>query len=219
MVRRLLAHRAEALPMKIHVLIAVLSLAAVPMTTAVSAQTTSPSTSANQPSDQELSRAIASKIAEDKTQTPDAVKVTVKSGVATLTGVVAKEADVSRVGQLARVAGVVRVDNKLTSREKAANTVKDAVGVGKTKTDATTGTDARPSDVELSKSIAAKISADKTLSADAVKVTVKGGVATITGLVAKDADVARVGQLANVAGVIRVENKVTSREKTLGTVK
>jgi osmotically-inducible protein OsmY len=181
----------------------------------VSTSTNTQSASAK-PSDTDLSKAIASKIADDKSLTPDAVKVTVEGGVATLTGIVATNADITRIGQLARVPGVARVENKLTSREKVANTAKDAVGVG---TDTAARGDAKPSDADLSKAIATRIAEDKTLTPDAVKVTVERGVATLTGMVATEAEIAKFGQLARVPGVARVDNKLTSREKTLGTVR
>ena len=72
---------------------------------------------------------------------------------------------------------------------------------------------ARPSDQELSNRIAKAISDDETLSADAIKVSVNGGVVTLTGMVGKDADRAKAEKLARVVGVVRVENNLKSREK------
>jgi osmotically-inducible protein OsmY len=200
--------------MKLSVMIAVATLAAGPVAGTVFAQ--SNSATAARPSDAELSRQIASKIASDKSLTPDAVKVTVNGGVATLTGMVATNADVSRIGELARVQGVTRVENKLTSRDKAVDKVKEATGVNARPK---AGTQGKTSDEELSKSIASKISSDKSLTPDAVKVTVNGGVVTLSGIVAKTADIARAGRLARMPGVVRVDNKLTSREKATDKVK
>lgn len=79
-------------------------------------------------------------------------------------------------------------------------------------------TQARPSDQELSNLIAKAISDDTTLSADAIKVSVNGGVVTLTGMVGKDADRARAEKLARVPGVARVENNLKSREKATSAV-
>src|SRR4051812_7607861 len=113
--------------MKLGVVLTAAMLAAGPVAGTVFAQ--SGTATETRPSDADLSKQIATKIANDKSLTPDAVKVTVNGGVATLTGIVAKNADIARVGQLARVPGVSRVENKLTSREKAVDKVKDAAGV------------------------------------------------------------------------------------------
>lgn len=77
----------------------------------------------------------------------------------------------------------------------------------------------RPSDQELSNRIAKAISDDKTLSADAIKVSVNGGVVTLTGMVGKDADRKRAEELARVPGVSRVENNLKSREKATTAAK
>ena len=77
----------------------------------------------------------------------------------------------------------------------------------------TPATQSRPSDQELSNRIAKAISDDGTLAADAIKVTVNGGVVTLTGMVGKDADRGRAEKLAGVPGVVRVENNLKSREK------
>jgi len=77
---------------------------------------------------------------------------------------------------------------------------------------------AKPSDQELSNQIARAISNDQTLSADAVKVSVNGGVVTLSGMVGLDADRARAEQLARVPGVSRVQNNLKSREKATAAV-
>jgi len=77
---------------------------------------------------------------------------------------------------------------------------------------------AKPSDQELSNQIAKAISNDQALSADAVKVSVNGGVVTLSGMVGQDADRARAEKLARVPGVSRVENNLKSREKATTAV-
>ena len=77
----------------------------------------------------------------------------------------------------------------------------------------------QPSDQELSNLIAKAISSDTTLAADAIRVSVNGGVVTLTGMVGKDADRLRAEQLARVPGVSRVENNLKSREKPTAAVK
>jgi hyperosmotically inducible protein len=73
-------------------------------------------------------------------------------------------------------------------------------------------TTAQPGDKALSDQIAHRIADDPTLKADAVKVTVEAGVVTLSGMVANAADRERAGRLANVSGITRVENKLTTRE-------
>lgn len=80
---------------------------------------------------------------------------------------------------------------------------------------------ARSQDKVISDLIARKIADDPALKADAVKVTVNGGVVTLSGMVATDADRSRAERLANVDGVTRIENTITTRdgvkEKAKGT--
>lgn len=77
----------------------------------------------------------------------------------------------------------------------------------------------RPTDQELSNLIAKAISDDKTFTADAIKVSVNGGVVTLTGMVGKDADRATAERLARVPGVSRVENNLKSRENVTAAAK
>jgi osmotically-inducible protein OsmY len=90
------------------------------------------------PSDEQLVHEIATKIANNETLAADAVKVDVKNGVATLSGMVGKDADKATAERLAHVDGVVRVENNLKSREKATNAVTGTAGTvaGATKTGA-----------------------------------------------------------------------------------
>lgn len=83
---------------------------------------------------------------------------------------------------------------------------------------ATMTAQAKPTDQELSNLIAKSISDDKTLSADAIKVSVKAGVVTLNGMVGKDVDRAKAAQLAKVPGVLRIENNLKSREKATTAV-
>lgn len=87
------------------------------------------------------------------------------------------------------------------------------------------GTTMTGQDKAISDLIARKIADDAALKADAVKVTVNGGVVTLTGMVATAADRARAERLAKVDGVTRVENKIVTRDRardkakgTAGTV-
>ena len=77
----------------------------------------------------------------------------------------------------------------------------------------------KPTDQELSSLIATKIANDKSLGSDAVKVKVEHGVVTLSGMVAKDEDKARAEEVARVAGVVRIENNLKSREKATDKVK
>jgi len=79
-------------------------------------------------------------------------------------------------------------------------------------------TQARPTDEQMMSEIATKIANHETLKADAVKVDVKDGVVTLSGLVGKDADKATAERLARVDGVVRVENNLKSREKATNAV-
>jgi len=115
--------------MKLSVITAVAVLAIAPasgMTSTVAAQS-APATQ-TRANDDQLTREIATRIANDKTLSPDAVKVTVKEGVVTLSGMVGKDADKATAEELARVPGVVRVENHLKSREKATDKVEGTAG-------------------------------------------------------------------------------------------
>jgi len=104
--------------------VALLSTAVVAptMTVQAAAQTQT------RPSDEQLMSEIATKIANHETLKADAVKVSVKNGVVTLSGMVGKDADKTTAESLARVDGVVRVENNLKSREKATNAVTGTAG-------------------------------------------------------------------------------------------
>lgn len=81
------------------------------------------------------------------------------------------------------------------------------------------GTTVTGQDREIDSLIATRIASDPTLKTDAIKVTVEGGVVTLSGLVATDADKAKAEKLARVPGVTKVENKLKTREGAKDKVK
>ena len=169
------------------------------------------------PSDEQMTSEIATKIANHETLKADAVKITVKDGVVTLSGLVGKDADKATAERLARVDGVVRVENNLKSREKATNavtgtagTVADATKTGAEKTvdasktaaektaDATKTAAGKTKDV-FSKSgekitdgwitsrIKTKFMADDTLQSSSINVDTRDHVVTLKGAVPTEA--------------------------------
>ena len=72
------------------------------------------------------------------------------------------------------------------------------------------GTTITAQDRVLDERIEKRLSSDATLKKYHVKVEVEGGVATLTGTVATEAERTRAGQLARVPGVTRVENKIVA---------
>jgi hyperosmotically inducible periplasmic protein len=190
-------------------------LASTPCITAVFAQTASSSQA--RLSDDELSSLIATKIANDKSLSADAVKVTVKNGVVTLSGVVGKDADKTTAEEMAHVPGVVRVDNKLTSREKATTKTKDAAGTvadttkkGAEKTkDAASKTAEVTTDGWISTRIKTNFMGDEALRASDIKVNTNDHVVTLTGAVPNAAARDKAVQIAkDVEGVHRVVDKL-----------
>jgi osmotically-inducible protein OsmY len=206
--------------MKLNVIFAVALLGVGPISAA--ATPASFATQA-QPSDQDISNVIATKIASDKSLKPDAIKVTVEGGVVTLTGVVPKDADRGRVERLAQVAGVSRVDNKLTSREKATIKTKEAAGkvadaskkgVDKTK-QALSKTGEVITDAWISSRIKTKFMTDEALRASAITVDSTDHVVTLSGAVTNAAARATAVSMAKeVEGVERVIDKLTVASKT-----
>src|SRR5689334_1677897 len=73
-------------------------------------------------------------------------------------------------------------------------------------------------DRDLDTVIAKRIADDPTLKTDAIKVSVEGGVVTLSGMVATNADRAKAERLAHVPGVTRVENNLTTRGEAKGKV-
>jgi hyperosmotically inducible protein len=172
--------------------------------------------------DQDISNLIATKLASDKSVKPDAIKVTVHDGVVTLTGVVPKDADRTRVEQLAHVAGVARVENHLTSREKATDTVKGTAGkvadtskkgVDETK-HALSKTGEVITDTWISSRIKTKFMGDEGLRASAITVDASDHVVTLSGAVTDAAAHAKALRMAKeVEGVDRVIDKLTIANK------
>jgi len=83
---------------------------------------------------------------------------------------------------------------------------------------------AAASDKMLDSRIEKRIHSDATLKKYNIDVTVDGGVATLTGTVATEADRAKAANLAKVNGVTRVDNKIvvdlnTATTGTAGTIK
>jgi hyperosmotically inducible protein len=175
--------------MKLSVITAVAVLSAGPITGAAFAQATS-STQAR-PTDQELSNTIAKSIANDPTLSADAINVSVKSGVATLTGVVGKESDKAKALELAHITGIIRVENNLTSREKATDKTKDAAGAvghttkkaAKETKNAAAKTGEAITDGWISTRIKGNFAGEQALKGSDIKVNVKDHLVTLTGTV------------------------------------
>src|SRR2546428_7566431 len=68
---------------------------------------------------------------------------------------------------------------------------------------------ASTSDHAIDKKIEQRLHANASLKKYHLKASVDGGIATLTGTVATDAQKARAGQLAMVSGITRVDNQIT----------
>ena len=187
-------------------------IAMVGMLSTVPAGVFAQSTQATQtkPTDQELSDLIAKAISNDTTLSADAINVSVKAGVVTLTGMVGKDADRAKAEKLARVAGVTRVNNNLKSREKATNAVTDTAKKGATATkNAVSKTGEAITDEWIVTRIRTNVANDKALTGHAIDVDVDDRVVTLSGTVPTAA--ARIKALAvakDVEGVTRVVDKL-----------
>jgi hyperosmotically inducible protein len=175
--------------MKLSVIVAAALLAIGPVAGTMLAQS-APATQ-TKPSDQELSKLIATKIANDASLSADAIKVKVEGGVVTLSGIVGKDADKAAAEELARVPGVVRVENKLTSREKATDKVKDTAavvadtskkGAAKTKK-AVTKTGEAITDGWITSRVKGNFAGDDALRGSDINVDTNDHVVTLTGVV------------------------------------
>ena len=179
-------------------------------------------------SDEQLSAEIATKIANDEALSADAIKVTVKKRVVTLSGMVGKDADKARAEELARIPGVTRVQNNLRSREKAADKVQGTAGTVADKTVDVSKKAAKTTKKAVSKTgevitdgwilsrIKTKFAANDALRASAIDVDVKDNVVTLNGAVPTEAARAKALELAKeVEGVDRVVDnlKVTSQAR------
>ncbi len=207
--------------MKLSVITAVAILAAGPVVGSAFAQ----STSATQPkpTDQELSDLIAKKISNDKTLSPDGILVNVAGGVATLTGIVGKNVDKAKAEAHARVPGIVRVENKLTSRETVTGKVKDTAGAAadtskkgaKNVKGAATKTGEVITDAWISTRIKTKFMGDSDLRASEIKVDSNDHVVTLSGTVPNAAAHAKALTIAKgIEGVNRVVDNLKIVAKT-----
>ena len=207
--------------MKLNVISTVAMLAVGPIS--IFAAVPAPSAVQAQPTDQDLSNLIATKIAGDTSLKPDAIKVKVDGGVVTLSGMVPKDADLARVERLARVPGVSRVDNKLTSRERATDKVKETgekvadkskEGLDKTKR-ALSKTGEVITDAWISTRIKTGFMGDEALRASAISVDSSDHVVTLSGAVTNAAAHAKALRIAKeVEGVNKVVDKLTVANKT-----
>ncbi|CAN5666629.1 hypothetical protein BH18ACI5_BH18ACI5_08940 [soil metagenome] len=196
--------------MKLRVITTVALLSATPLSGAAFEP---PSATQARPTDQELSNAIAKSIANHPTLSADAIKVSVKSGVATLTGVVGKESDKAKALELARMPGIVRVENNLTSREKAGDKAKDAAGAvgdttkkaAKETKNAAAKTGEAITDTWISTRIKGNFAGEQALKGSDIKVKVKDHLVTLTGTVPDETAHARALTIAKeVEGVDKV---------------
>jgi hyperosmotically inducible periplasmic protein len=201
--------------MKLSVITAMAMLATGPLTGPVFAQPSSQT--ATKASDQDLKSLISTKIANDKSLSADAVKVNVEGGVVTLTGMVGKDADKARIEDMAHVPGVVRVENKLTSRQKATDKTKDAAGAVADGTKKAAGATKRAisksgeeiTDGWISSRIKTDFMGEESLRASDIKVDTNDNVVTLTGAVPNAAAQAKAVSIAKgVEGVKRVVDKL-----------
>jgi osmotically-inducible protein OsmY len=217
--------------MKLSIMAALAVLATGPTVAAATGQAAAATQA--RPSDEQLSREIATKIANDKTLAPDAIKVSVTNGVVTLSGMVGKDADKATAEKLARVPGVTRVENNLKSREKPTQAVQGAAGAvadtakagaektadvskkaaSKTKT-AVSKTGEAITDGWITSRVKTKFVAHEVLRASAIDVDTQDHVVTLNGAVPTEAARAKALALAKeVEGVDKVVDnlKVTSK--------
>lgn len=182
-----------------------------------------PAVTQTQPSDQELSNRIAKAIADDKTLSADAIKVSVTGGVVSLTGMVGKDADRAHAEKLARIPGVSRVENNLKSREKATDAVKETAdsvadaskkGARATK-NAVSKTGEMITDEWIVTRIRTNVANDAALGGSDIKVDVKNNVVTLNGTVPTEAARTKALEVAkDVEGVSRVVNNLKVVPKT-----
>ena len=199
--------------MKLSTITTLAMLATVPV--AVPAFAQGSSAAQVKPSDQDLSSLIATKIANDTSLSADAVRVKVEGGVVTLTGMVGKDADKARAEELARVPGVARVENNLTSREKATTKVKGTAKKGAAKTkDAASKTGEAITDGWITSRIKTKFMGDESLRASSINVDTNDHVVTLKGAVPNEATRSKAVALAKeVEGVNRVVDNLQVADK------
>lgn len=217
--------------MKLSIIATLAVLAATPAVSTAMAQ--SAGATQTRPSDEQLSREIATKIANDNRLSADAVKVTVEDGVVTLSGMVGKDADKKTAEDLARIPGVTRVENNLKSREKptsavtgTAGKVADATKTGAEKTVDASKKAAKGTKKAVSKTgevitdgwitsrIKTKFMADEALRASAIDVDTDNNVVTLNGAVPTEA--ARTKAIA-LAKEVEGVDKVVDNLKVVGS--
>jgi osmotically-inducible protein OsmY len=201
--------------MKLSILVVATALLAAPMVSSAAAQSTATTTTTATQSDEALNSSIATRIANDPTLKTDAIKITVEDGVATLSGMVATNADKAKAGRLAHVPGVKKVENKIVTREKAKDKATGTAGkvVGKTKEGASK-TGEVVTDGWISTRIKTKFMGEETLRQSDIKVDTNDHVVTLTGTAATEAARAKAVALAkDVEGVNQVIDKLMVASK------
>lgn len=160
--------------------------------------------------DDALDSKIATRIANDPTLKTDAIKVTVEKGVATLSGMVATEADKAKAGRLARISGVKRVENNIVTREKAKNKATGTAGKVADKTkEGASKTGEVVTDGWISTRIKTKFMGEESLRQSDIKVDTNNHVVTLTGTAASEAARAKAVAMAkDVEGVRQVVDKL-----------
>jgi osmotically-inducible protein OsmY len=202
--------------MKLSIFVVATALLAVPVVSSAATQSTATTTTtATKQSDEALNSSIATRIANDPTLKTDAIKITVEDGVATLSGMVATNADKAKAGRLAHVPGVKKVENKIVTREKAKDKATGTAGkvVGKTKEGASK-TGEVVTDGWISTRIKTKFMGEESLRQSDIKVDTNDHVVTLTGTAATEAARAKAVALAkDVEGVNQVIDKLMVASK------
>jgi len=172
---------------------------------------------------------IAQRIADDPALKTDAVKVTVESGIVTLSGMVATDADRARAERLANVDGVTKIQNKIVTRgdakdkakgtagtvgdktkEGAAKTKDGAKKVGEKTKDGLSKTGEAITDGWITSRVSAKFVNEDLLKDSNIDVDTNDHVVTLNGTVLSAAGRTRAEAIAkDVEGVHRVVNKLT----------
>jgi len=132
------------------------------------------------------------------------VKVSVKGGVATLSGDVATEAQKADAARLAQVTGITAVENQITVKKDADQTLADRTKKGLNKSgEAIT-------DAWITTKVKWRIVQDDDLDGSDISVDTKDHVVTLTGSVKNAAGKARASSLAKrTDGVKDVVNQLT----------
>ena len=138
---------------------------------------------------------IQTRLQKDPNLQNNRVEVTVKNGIATLTGKVDTQSEKAEATRLASVTGIVGIDNRL---EVGSASLDQAV-----------------SDSALTAGIKEKLEASEMNRFDGVAVRTTSGVVTLTGSVQNEQAMKKVLDIAHDAdGVTRVENNLTVKAPT-----